>query len=71
MTHFDVIEFEFNLLWIVLMLALIVVPFVKISEKSGHNAFLGLLILIPVVNLFFLYYLAFSKWKNSRSHSSS
>ena len=69
MTHFDMIEFEFNMLWIVLLLALIAVPFVKISEKSGHNAFLGLLILVPVVNLFFLYYLAFSNWKNTRQGS--
>ncbi len=71
MTHFDIIEFEFNLLWVVLLAAFIAVPFAKISEKSGHNAFLGLLILVPVVNLVFLYYLAFSRWSNSRSKSAS
>jgi len=28
----------------------------------GYSPWLGLLILVPLVNLFFIYYLAFSEW---------
>jgi hypothetical protein len=42
--------------------ALVVVPFWKICAKVGFSPWLGLLVVIPIVNIIFFYYLAFSKW---------
>ncbi len=41
-------------------------PLTKIFVKAGFNPLMAVLMFIPVVNLGLLYYLAFSKWPNSR-----
>lgn len=41
---------------------LIVVPFWKIFERTGHPPWLGLLMVIPLVNIGLLYWLAFKEW---------
>ncbi len=45
-------------LWVVVL----VVPFWKISTKAGYSGWWSLLMLVPLVNLIYLYYLAFSNW---------
>jgi hypothetical protein len=45
---------------------LIVWPFWRICEKAGHPGIAALLVFIPVVNLIFLYWLAFSDWPSLR-----
>jgi hypothetical protein len=52
----------FGLLVWVGVLTLIVVAFWQIFQKSGHPGAMGLLMLIPFVNLGALLYLAFSEW---------
>lgn len=49
-------------LWMLAFGIALVVPFWRICLRAGHPGWLGILILIPVVNLAFLYFLAFSRW---------
>jgi hypothetical protein len=42
--------------------AIAVIPFWKICERVGHSPWLSLLVLIPLVNIIFIYYLAFGEW---------
>lgn len=49
-------------LWMVVWAAVVVVPFWRICEKAGYPGVLSLLILVPLVNIGFLYYLGFAKW---------
>lgn len=42
--------------------ALIVIPFWVIFEKVGYSKWLSLLMVVPVVNIIAIYYLAFSEW---------
>ena len=42
----------------------IVFPFWKINTKAGYPGWLALLIIIPMVNVAYLYFLAFSPWPN-------
>ncbi len=41
---------------------ILVLPFWFISQKAGYSPWLSLLMLIPVANVLFLYFLAFSEW---------
>lgn len=51
-----------HLLWMLILAAIIVVPFWQICRKAGYTGWLSLLILFPVVNLGLLYFLAFARW---------
>jgi hypothetical protein len=51
-----------GLLWMIITGVLLVVPFWKICKKAGFPGPLSLLVLIPLANLAFLYFLAFSTW---------
>mgnify|MGYP006430841929 FL=1 len=51
-----------GILWMLIMGSILVIPFWKLSMRAGYPGPLGLLILIPLVNLVFLYFLAFSTW---------
>lgn len=50
--------------WLMMLVwvAIIVIPFWRICMKAGYPGALGLLMAVPVVNLVFLYYLAFATW---------
>jgi len=41
----------------------VIVPYWMIFKKAGFPAFLGILMVVPLVNLVLLYVLAFSQWK--------
>ncbi|WP_417614410.1 hypothetical protein [Oceanisphaera sp.] len=51
-------------LMMLVMAALVVVPFWFIFSKAGHSKWLSLLMVVPIVNVILLYFLAFSKWPN-------
>jgi len=55
-----------HLLWMIVMMILVVVPFWKICVKAGYSGWFSLLILLPLINLVFLYFLAFSEWPSQR-----
>lgn len=50
------------LLWAVV----IIVPFWKISVKAGYSGWLALLMVVPIANIIYLYFLAFSNWPSRR-----
>ncbi|MBZ5635173.1 MAG: hypothetical protein LAO55_18780 [Acidobacteriia bacterium] len=39
-----------------------VIAFWKIFAKAGHSGALGLLLLVPLVNVVMFFFLAFSEW---------
>jgi hypothetical protein len=43
-----------------------VVPIWRICKRVGYSPWLSLLVVIPLVNLIFIYYLAFSQWPADR-----
>ena len=46
--------------------ALIVIPVWRICQKAGFSGMLALLIFVPLVNIIFLYWLAFTKWPSQK-----
>lgn len=40
----------------------IVIPFFQLWKRTGHNGWISLLMLLPLVNLVMLYVLAFKEW---------
>src|ERR1700761_1382159 len=42
---------------------LVLIPYWFIFKKAGFSPLLTLLMVVPLVNLFMLYYLAFAQWK--------
>jgi hypothetical protein len=59
-----------GLVWMLFVSVLVVVPFWRITEKAGYSGWLSLLVLVPLANLLFLYYLAFSEWPRQRDRES-
>jgi len=55
-----------SLFFMLLWAAVIVVPFWKICQKAGFPGALSLLMLVPLVNIGFLYYLGFAQWPGAR-----
>ena len=51
-----------GIVWMLVMGVLMVIPFWRICRRLGFHGALGLLVLIPIVNLVFFYFLAFSRW---------
>ncbi len=49
-----------------LFLAIVVVPFWRICTKAGYSGWLSLLVVIPVANVIFCYFLGFSEWPSLR-----
>ena len=61
--------FGFGPLWMLVVAALIVLPFWRLFEKAGYSGRLGLLMVVPFVNLLALYFLAFSDWPAQRDQA--
>ena len=57
----------FGLLWMLFIVALVVLPFWRICAKAGYSGWLSLLLLVPVVNVVFIYFLGFSEWPSLRA----
>ncbi|WP_349750321.1 hypothetical protein [Salicola sp. Rm-C-2C1-2] len=53
------------MIWMLVVGIILVIPFWKLATRVGYPGPLALLILIPLVNLAFIYFLAFSKWPES------
>ena len=56
----------FGPLMMLVFAALIIVPFWFIFKKAGYSQWLGVLMVVPIVNLVLLYFLAFSNWPRPR-----
>ena len=57
-------------LWMLVFAIVAIIPAWRICQRIGYPGALGLLIVIPLVNLFLLYFLAFSEWPANRSGKS-
>lgn len=44
----------------------LLLPFWRIFQKAGYTGVLSLLMLVPLANIFMLYFLAFSNWPIER-----
>lgn len=55
-----------GLLWMILMAVVFIIPIWRICQKAGYPGILSLLILIPLVNVAFFYFLAFARWPIER-----
>jgi hypothetical protein len=56
----------FGIIPVLIILALIVIPYWKIWSRSGHSGGWALLMLVPVVNVISLWVLAFKRWPSLR-----
>ena len=45
---------------------LVIIPFWRICERAGLSPWLSLLLFIPLVNVIFVYYVAFAEWPSQR-----
>ena len=61
----------FGLLWMLLFSAIVVLPFWRICTKAGYSGWLSLLVLIPMANVIFIYFLGFSEWPSLRGDKST
>ncbi len=50
-------------LWMLVFAIVAIIPAWRICQRIGYPGALGVLIVIPLVNLFLLYFLAFSEWQ--------
>ena len=53
-------------LWMLVIAIAVVVPAWRICQRTGYPGWLGLLILVPLINLGLLYFIAFSDWPADR-----
>lgn len=51
-----------GLLMLIIMVALIVVPYFRIWKRTGHSGWISVLMIVPLVNIVLLYVLAFKRW---------
>jgi hypothetical protein len=54
-----------GLAWLIVVL-IGVVPFWRICNRVGHSPWLSLLVLVPLINLIFIYWLAFAEWPSDK-----
>jgi hypothetical protein len=45
-----------------MMVAVVIVPFWFIFSKAGYSKWLSLLMVVPIANVILLYFLVFAKW---------
>lgn len=45
---------------------ILIIPFWKICTRVGHSPWLSLLLIVPLANVIFVYWLAFSAWPGQR-----
>jgi hypothetical protein len=60
----------FGVSWIIIAV-IAVVPFWRLCARIGYSPWLSLLVLLPLINLIFIYFLAFSEWPSPRGGSTS
>jgi uncharacterized membrane protein YhaH (DUF805 family) len=61
----------FGPLWMLLISVIVALPFWRICIKAGYSGWLSLLVLVPVVNVVFVYFLGFSEWPSLRDDRST
>jgi hypothetical protein len=60
--------YEHNFFGVWLIGAIIgIIPFWRICTRVGYSPWLSLLIAIPLINIIFIYFLAFSDWPSQKA----
>ena len=54
-------------IFFLVLIVLLVIPYWKIWQRTGHSGWWGLLMLIPLANIVSLWVLAFKDWPALRS----
>jgi len=54
-------------LWMLVIAIVLVIPAWRLCQRTGYPGWLGILILIPLVNIGFLYFIAFADWPINKS----
>jgi hypothetical protein len=49
-------------IFVIALLALVVIPYWKIWQRTGHSGAWGLLMIVPLANVISLWVLAFKEW---------
>lgn len=49
-------------LWMLVIGIVVVIPVWRICQRAGYPGWLGILMLVPLVNLALLYFIAFADW---------
>lgn len=49
-------------LWMLVIAIVLVIPAWRLCQRTGYPGWLGVLMLIPLVNIAFLYFIAFADW---------
>lgn len=57
----------FGLVWMILLAVVVLIPFWRICSRAGYPGVISLLILVPLANLVFLYFLAFADWPSLKN----
>jgi hypothetical protein len=52
----------FILVWIALVVAAVLLPACRICIKAGYPSWAGIFALVPLLNVLFLWFVAFSEW---------
>ena len=60
---FQPIHLLILLVFLPVFLAVLIIPYWMIFKKAGFTPLLGLLMVVPMVNLIVLYVVAFSQWR--------
>lgn len=60
-------------LWMLVVALVVVIPAWRICQRTGHPGWMGILVLIPIINVLFLYFLAFAEWpiNQTKEHNDS
>ncbi len=56
-------------LWMLVIAIIVIIPTWRISQRAGYPGWIGVLVIIPMVNLAFLYFIAFSNWPADKAKS--
>ena len=54
-------------LWMLVIAIVVVIPAWRICQRTGYPGWMGILILIPIVNLVLLYFIAFADWSAGKA----
>jgi hypothetical protein len=52
--------------WLVFLI-IGIIPFWRLCNRAGFSPWLSLLIAVPLANIIFIYFLAFSEWPSHKS----
>jgi uncharacterized membrane protein YhaH (DUF805 family) len=62
MNNVEIIRVLAGLMFILVLLPVLIIPYWRIFSKAGFSGWLSLLMIIPLVNPIVLYVVAFSDW---------